>query len=187
VKATIAAGAAILLLLVAAGGVWHLHNQRDAVAVEAPRQTMQQSGKILGLAIGDPIEQARATLDPLRAPTDHTPDAKEKTGRRIYWKLRETEFDWVMVWGNPQGRITRIRAYYRAEQRPQFSDVGDLSHADSVTEYEAKWTLRRPGAPYSRLVAQGANQQVQSVFAFSLELPATQQDSPASLPREEED
>jgi hypothetical protein len=82
--------------------------------------------QILGLTIGDPVDEARKRLDPLREPVDYTPDEKEKTGRRIYWKLRETEFDWVIAWGNAEGRITRIRAVYRPSQTKPFREIGDL-------------------------------------------------------------
>jgi hypothetical protein len=167
----------IAAAVVAAGAWWLARSGRSAAADRqtGAAETIQASGKILGLAIGDPVDEARKRLDPLREPVDYTPDAKEKSGRRIYWKLRETEFQWVIVWGNAQGRITRIRGYYRVEQRPAFSAIGDIAAADTVTPQEVKWTLRRPGAPYFRVIAQGAEQQAHTVYMFSLELPDEQQ------------
>jgi hypothetical protein len=152
-----------------------------------PTEAQPQFGEILGLAIGDPVDNARQKLDPLRVREDYSPDAKEKTGRRIYWKLRETEFEWAMVWGNEKGKITRIRAYYRVDRRQPFSAIGDLAKADSVTAHSAKWTMRRPGSPYFRLVAEGAEQQAHSVYMFSLELPRGQQEESRSSAAEAED
>lgn len=163
---------------VVAAGAWWLARNTGSSAVDGKpgaAETVQASGRILGLGIGDPIDEARKRLDPLREAIDYTPDAKEKSGRRMYWKLRGTEFQWVMVWGNAQGRITRIRAYYRADQRPAFSAIGDIAAADTVTAQEVKWTLRRPGTPYFRVIAQGAEQQAHTVYMFSLELPDEQQ------------
>ncbi len=149
-------------------------------------ETIESTGQILGLAIGDPIAEARKRLDPLRVPAVYTPDAKEKTGRRIYWKLQETEFDWVMVWGNPEGKITRIRGYLRPEQKKPFHEIGDVQTAANATATAAKWNLRRPGGPYFRLVAQGTEHRAQTVYMFSLDLPK-EQDGPRDPEPDEKD
>ena len=93
-------GAAVL---VAAGGgmVWFwppgetLRNERIERQLT---ETGDASGKILGLTIGSTMQEAREKLDPLRVPTDYVPDEKEESGRRVHWKLKETDYDWVMAW-----------------------------------------------------------------------------------------
>ena len=186
----LAAGAAVLLAVIGVGFAIsrtpRQHPPRESPAA-TPVETIESPGRILGLRIGDPMDDARRKLDPLRVPAVYTPDAKERTGRRIYWKLRETDFEWAIVWGDETGKITRIRAYYRVERRQPFSAIGDLAKADSVTAHAAKWTMRRPGSPYFRLVAEGAEQQAHSVYIFSLELPRAQQDESRSSAADAED
>ena len=162
---------AAFFLALAAGG-WTSCKPTPHAEIQQPPalETIEASGEILGLAIGSPMQDARAKLDPLRVPAVYTPDLKETSGRRIYWKLKETEFDWIMAWGNAEGKITRLRAVYRADQKKPFREIGSLERAASVTAQTAKWNLRRPGGPHFRLIAQGAEQQAQTVYMFALEL-----------------
>lgn len=131
------------------------------------------------------MEEARAKLDPFRVPAVYTPDGKEKSGRRIYWKLRETEFDWIMAWASAEGKITRLRGVYRAGQEKPFQEIGDLAQAASVSSEAVKWNLRRPQGPYYRLIAQGAEQKAKTVYMFSLGMPG--EGSDAARPEEGDD
>lgn len=139
------------------------HNQ----AVVAPAQTAP-GGTILGLTIGSTIEEARARLDPLRIPAVHTPDAKEVSGRRLYWKLKETDYDWIMAWGNPAGKIARIRGVFREGQSPAFAQFGDLQAADALSDESAKWNLQSAAGGRYRLIVQGANRRARTVYMFAL-------------------
>ncbi|HEX8679112.1 MAG TPA: hypothetical protein VF683_04095 [Chthoniobacterales bacterium] len=180
-------GALFVLLL--AGNLWLMRDlqQRGRVNPPAPApETIESSGRILGLAIGDPIDSAREKLDPLRVPAVYTPDLKETSGRRILWRLRETEYDWIMAWAK-EGKITRIRAVYRADRRKPFREIGNLASAASATADAVKWNLSRPGGPRYRLIAQGAEQQAQTVYMFSLELPGEQQERSVDAEPAEED
>jgi len=190
-KRNILALLAVAVLLLAGLGVWfartpaisspgHTPPPPPVAAAEAP------PAEILGLTIGDPVDEARQRLDPLREPVVYTPDAKETSGRRIYWKLRETEFDWIMVWGNAEGKITRLRGYFRPDQTKPFHEIGDLRTAASVTSQMAKWNLRRTGGPYYRLIAQGTEHQAQTVYMFSLEQPGEQPQRRAQESEEED-
>ncbi|CAN5748919.1 hypothetical protein BH20VER1_BH20VER1_15570 [soil metagenome] len=182
--------AAVLLLVLAGGAAaWLMRSAppvAPALSTAQVAETIESTGKILGLAIGDPIAEARQRLDPLRVPTVYTPDRKEKTGRRIYWNLQATEFDWVMVWGNPEGKITRIRGYLRPENLKPFHEIGDLETAASANPAAAKWTLRRPGGPPYRLIAQGTEHRAQTVYMFSLELPKEQDGRRGEEPNEKD-
>ncbi len=108
---------------------------------------------------------------PLRLPLDYTPDAKELSGRRILWRLRGTEYEWIMTWAGGDGRITRLRAFYRPENAKPFAEIGDLQRAVAVSSNLAKWNLRLPAGPNFRLVAQGIEQRAQSVYMFALQFP----------------
>lgn len=64
----------------------------------ASPSTIAATGEILGLTIGTAMAEARTKLDPLRAPGPaYQPDQKELQGRRVYWKLSGTDYDWIMV------------------------------------------------------------------------------------------
>ena len=170
------AGIRILLLAVATLlilGVGIRLAQRPKAAglggADATRaETIESDGKILGIAIGSSIQSAREKLDPLRVPGPDYPDAKASSGRRIYWKLKETEYDWVMIWAK-EGKISRLRAVFRPEQTKSFAEIGNLQRAASASDTQVKWDLRRPdGSPF-RLIAQGLNQRATTVYMFSLE------------------
>jgi hypothetical protein len=169
---------AVALLLLLGAGVWLGQRPKVAHHVEAKRQsaeTIEASGKILGIAIGSPIQAARDKLDPLRVPGPDYADAKASSGRRIYWKLKETEYDWVMVWGK-EGKISRMRAVFRTEQTKPFAEIGNLQNAASANDNQVKWDLRRPNGSPFRLIAQGVGQRATTVYMFSLETgPAEEQ------------
>ncbi len=143
------------------------------------------AGEILGLTIGTSIADARGKLDPLRVSAELAPDEKERSGKRVYWKLRETDYDWVMAWANEEGRITRLRAVLRPGREPAFSEIGDLRTAASATDRAVKWNLRgREGTAY-RLIAHGAGGRAQTIYMFAL--PRFNKEGEFEEPAEEED
>ena len=131
---------------------------------------IQETGLILGVGIGTQISEARSKLDPLRAPGEHEPDRKEQAGTRVYWKLNGTDFDWIIVWANTAGQLTRLRANPRPEQPIPFTEIGDLTRAVVNEPHQAIWTVERPGGLSFRLVAQGINRQAKTIFMFALGL-----------------
>ncbi|CAA9235455.1 MAG: hypothetical protein AVDCRST_MAG42-1801 [uncultured Chthoniobacterales bacterium] len=163
------AGAAAVILVAAAcrdeGRGASKDQQRQPAGPAAG--TVQSSGRILGVAIGDTLESTREQLDPLRAPGSYPPDEKELQGRRIYWKLAGTDYDWIMAWADKQGKVTRVRAMFRAEHQKPFAEIGDLAAAITADAQTVRWNLKtESGAPY-RLVAQGTDQKAISVYMFS--------------------
>lgn len=133
-------------------------------AAEAPRPGFA----ILGLTIGSSMQEARARLDPLRENVGYTPDEKERSGRRVYWKLKGTDYDWVMAWGDPQGRITRIRGVLREGKWLPFREIGGSEKAAALSPAAAKWNLRAADGTRFRMVAQGADEKAQTVYMFAL-------------------
>ena len=147
--------------------------QSPAAEASPKPRSIESTGRILGLAIGDTLESAREQLDPLRAPGSYPPDEKELQGRRIYWKLAGTDYDWIMAWADKQGKVTRVRAVLRAEHQKPFAEIGDLSAAITSDPQTVRWNLKTAaGSPY-RLVAQGADGRAISVYMFSQEIAAT--------------
>ena len=133
------------------------------------------------------MPEARERLDPLRVPAAYEPDRKEETGRRIYWKLKATEYDWIMAWARADGRITRVRAVLRPEQTKPFGEIGNLQAAASVSPERVRWNLQRPDGTHFRLIAQGANDHAASVYMFSLEQQPDQHGPREAAPDEEEE
>ena len=141
----------------------------DTLTEPAPISgTIASTGRIAGIAIGDPLEEARGKLEPLRVPGAEPADEKEQQGRRFYRKLKETEYDWIMVWGK-EGKVSRIRAMYRPDKAKPFSEIGDLTSAATADDTTAKWNLQQPNQPHYRLIAQGQEQRAISVYMFALE------------------
>ena len=116
------------------------------------------------------MAEARARLDPLRAPGEHEPDAKEQAGTRVYWRLAGTEYDWIIAWANKAGHVTRIRANPRLGKPKPFAEVGDPSRAAAAQPQQMIWNIERPGGMSYRLIAQGNDQQANSVYMFALNL-----------------
>ena len=181
----------IALLLVLGFGAVLFVRLRSEPAAESRRTapasptTIAASGEILGVAIGSAIEEARKKLDPLQVPRTDAPDQKEKLGRRIYWKLNGTEYDWIMVWANAEGKVTRVRALFRPEHQRPFTEIGDVSQALTADTAIVRWNLLRPdGSPY-RLTAQGAEGRAVSVYMFSQEVPSREQQHDAEPDLEE--
>ncbi|MFN2508248.1 MAG: hypothetical protein ABR589_05695 [Chthoniobacterales bacterium] len=73
-----------------------------------------------------------------------------------------------MAWANSEGKITRVRAV-RPERLKPFREVGDLGTSAAVDENSVRWNLRAPNGSNYRLIAQGRNQQANSVYMFALE------------------
>ena len=121
------------------------------------------------------MESARATLDPLRARNAYPPDEKEQSGRRIYWKLENTDYEWIMAWALPGGRINRIRAVLRPDKLKRFDEIGDLRRALTVDDSTVRWNLRQENRSMYRLVAQGLQQRANSVYMFSMDAPPEEQ------------
>ena len=118
------------------------------------------------------ISEARAKLDPLRQPLGEPPDEKEQANKRIYWQLKETEYEWLIAWANAKGEVTRLRARLRAGREKPFSEIGDLSRAPVNTPEQAMWNVsggadKRP--PF-RLVAQGKDHRAVTFYMFALDL-----------------
>jgi hypothetical protein len=136
----------------------------------AADDTIASTGLILGVGIGTSMADARAMLDPLRAPAEHEPDAKEQAGTRVYWKLAGTEYDWIIAWANKAGQITRIRANPPPEKPKPFAEIGDPAHAASIQPQQMMWNVERPGGMSYRLIAQGNDRLAKSVYMFALNL-----------------
>ncbi len=154
-------------------------------AAPAVAEKLTATGEIFGLTIGSKMEEARKKLEPMRDLTNHVADAKEISGRRIYWKLRGSEYDWIMAWADGAGKITRMRAVYRSESPVPFEKIGDLQTALAVSDTTVKWDLRRPDGGSYRLIAQGADRRAKTVYMFSTDLPAEGQ--PTGETEEEEE
>ena len=135
-----------------------------------------ESGELLGVGIGMTMREARAKLDPLRDPAAPR-DEKEKYGSRAYWKLRETEFDWIMVWANRDKKIVRIRAVLRPDNQKPFSEIGELAKANPNGPNAAAWNLTAPAGPVrvSALGGEGKAARL-SILAFDPSLPQPAED-----------
>ena len=139
-------------------------------------ETIESSGEILGVRIGMTMKEARAKLTPLRDP-EAPRDEREKFGTRAYWKLLETEYDWMMAWANAAGKITRLRAVVRPEKLKPFSEIGDLTRAVTITPNTAAWNVVRDGIAF-RITALGNDGHAVriSMLAFDPSLPQPPQD-----------
>ena len=136
--------------------------------------TIEASGKILGVGVGTTIEEAREKLDSLRDPTSTGFRDKKRSaggkGEKAYWRLRGTEFSWIMAWANKEGRIVRLSIAVPTEKPKPFAEVGDLSRATTNQEHVATWNVSRPNKLSYRLVARGPNRRATNIYLTATEL-----------------
>lgn len=135
--------------------------------VGSERETIAAVGKIMGVGIGSALEEAREKLDPLRENADEPEEGEKEEGERVYWKLKATEYSWVVAWAD-EGKITRLRAMLRADQPKAFSAIGDLATATVNQPNTAAWNLTAADGMPFRIVAQGPQQQATTIYMFSL-------------------
>ena len=157
-------------LIVVASGATASAEPPTSNARKKPPETVEVSGAILGVEIGMQISEARAKLDRLREPVELEPDAKERENKRVYWKLKETEYEWLIAWANSKGEVTRLRARLREGSEKRFSDIGDLTRAAVNTPEQAMWNVTAPGRPAFRLIAQGKDRRAVTFYMFALNL-----------------
>lgn len=125
-------------------------------------------GQIMGIGIGSPIDEAREKLDPLREPGESAPEGEKEEGERVYWKLKETEYSWIIAWADDEGKITRMRAMLRPEQSKPFSELGDLAVASVNQPNTVAWNLTAADGTPVRIIAQGPAQRATTIYMFSL-------------------
>lgn len=131
-------------------------------------ETIAASGKIMGIGVGSEMETAREKFDPLRGGEEHAPDSDKEEGERAYWKLKETEYGWIIAWADEAGKITRMRAMLRPDKLKPFQDIGNLATATVNQPNTVAWNLTAAdGSPF-RVVAQGPDQRATTIYMFSL-------------------
>jgi hypothetical protein len=137
-------------------------------APSSERSRIASSGQILGIGIGSEMEEAREKLDPLREGEDGAPEGEKEEGERAYWKLKETDYSWIIAWADKGGKITRIRATFRPDKPKPFSEIGDLGTATVNQPNAAAWNITAADGSPIRIVAQGPEQRASTVYMFSL-------------------
>jgi hypothetical protein len=132
---------------------------------------IEETGTILDVKLFGSIEEAREKMAHLEIDKDATPAALEKWkrgGSRIAWRLAETEYLWIVAWADSEGKIERISASVRPEQKKPFKEIGDLSRAKVHNESMAMWIVERPDGSNYRLVAKGPKGQAVTIYMYSL-------------------
>ena len=175
-----------ILLLIAAAALaavvaWQrpneLHQPPGDVVNSAPplaSETIEASGQVLGVGIGTTVADAHARLDGLRDTTSVGLQEKEseegEAGEKAYWRLKGTDYRWIMVWANSEGRIVQLSASVRPEKLKPFDKIGNLSKAAVNQDNAAKWNVQRADNLSYRLVARGPNRRADSIYMIATTL-----------------
>jgi hypothetical protein len=171
----------VLLLIAAFAIVFallrHYPNESYNVQSKAHKDnvaTIEGSDRILRVGIGSTLEQAHRELDPLRDPASHGFQDKEASegdgGEKTYWRLIGTEYRWIMVWSNKEGRVVQLSASIRPERSKPFAEIGDLSKATTNLESAAKWNVQRPNNLSYRLIARGPHRHADNIYMIATAL-----------------
>ncbi len=127
-------------------------------------QQKKSADSILGVKIGDTIDQARAKLNPLGTNDGR---ATREGGRKEAWTMKETDFVSVALKTNSAGRIVWITGFLRPGREIPFAKLGDLSQAQVASDSQAIWNVAHPNGGY-RLVVKGPNGKGRVLYMLSL-------------------
>ena len=141
-----------------------------------PPQLIEVTGRILGVSLFASLEEAREKMEAFKMEKEAAADTSEKeeheAGERIIWRLAETEYLWVVAWADKEGKVVKISASVRPEQKKPFREIGDLARAKVHNDTMAMWVAQHPaGTPY-RVVAKGPAEQASSIYLYSLKAEA---------------
>jgi hypothetical protein len=134
------------------------------------RQARPPWSAILGVKIGMSLDEACARLDGLGTREGQLTRAG---GRKEVWTLQKTEYQYLVVKTNANGRIIQISGFFRPAQGLPFEQLGQLAHAVGVTSSQSIWNVATTEGAY-RLVAKGAGGKASVVYLLDLSLPALQ-------------
>ena len=96
-------------------------------------------------------------------------EAERERGERTIWRLAETEYQWIVVWADKEGKIVKISASVRPEKKKPFAEIGDLARAKMHNDSEALWIVQRPNGSSYRLVAKGPAEHAVTIYMYSLQ------------------
>ena len=125
---------------------------------------------ILGVSIGNTLEETRAKLTPLG--TGGGRDTRDG-GRKEAWTLKDIDYATLAFKTDGKGKVVWVSAFARPGKEIPFPQLGDLSKAARAADSQAIWNIDTPKGSY-RLVAKGANGKAGVVYLLSLEFPAIQ-------------
>ena len=132
---------------------------------------IEETARILDVQLFGSIDEAREKMAHLKIDKDATPAVAEKWkrgGSRIAWRLAETDYVWIVAWADKDGKVERISASVRPEQKKPFKEIGDLSRAQGHNESMAIWNVQRPDGSSYRLIAKGVNEQAVTIYMYHL-------------------
>ena len=120
-----------------------------------------------GIGIGTSLEDARSILG--RIGTGGGRDTRDG-GRKEAWTLKDTDFTTIAFKSNGAGRIVWISAFVRSGKEVEFTKLGDLAKATSLSKSQAIWNVGNGRSGY-RLVAKGKEGRANVVYLLSLDFP----------------
>ena len=167
------AGVAIVVLVVSfrPNELYQRHQKMPENKSSTASSTIAASGNVLGVGIGTTLEEAHNKLDVLRDPASTGLQDKEgdegDEGEKAYWRLVGTEYSWIMLWSNKEGRVVQVSAAIRPEKPKPFTEIGDLSKAAINDENAAKWNVQRPDNLSYRLIARGPNRRATNIYMIA--------------------
>lgn len=142
-----------------------------------PAKTQAQTNKrvqvtdsIFGVSIGDKFTDVRLQLDQFgKSGGRDTRDG----GRKESWALQETDFSYITVRADKQGKIVWVSGFLRLGKEIPFSVLGDPALIKGGTDSQAIWNVETPEGPY-RLVAKGREGKATVIYLLSLATPAVE-------------
>lgn len=155
--------AAFLLLIVATSGLAACAAAGDADEA----RTRSVTDALLGVHIGDSLEQAHARLDELGV------NAGRDTrggGRKEGWRLEGTPFSSIALKTNGDSEVVWLTGFVRQGSEIPFAELGELSAAQRSTDTQAIWNIETDRGSY-RLVAKGRDGTASVVYLLSLYTP----------------
>lgn len=140
---------------------------QPANASAQTNKQIQATDSIFGVSIGAKFTDVRLRLDQFG--TSGGRDTRDG-GRKEAWTLQETDFSYLTVRANKQGKIVWISGFLRPGKELPFTKLGDLALAKGATRAQAIWNVETPDGGY-RLVAKGLDGKATVIYLLSLATP----------------
>ncbi len=136
---------------------------------------------ILGVELGSTLEAAHAKLDKLcdsaHRPKEEKEDDADEGEQKVLWELSKTDYSFVFVKADDEGRITYVSGFLRPGKEIPFKKIGESAKAPVQNANMIAWDVLRPKRPLYRVVASGQNRKAGKIMFFVVQRPGLHPDA----------
>jgi hypothetical protein len=147
----------------------------------AAAKSVKVMKSILGVELGSTLETAHEKLDKLcdsaHRPKEEKEDDADQGEHKVLWELSKTDYSFVFVKADDEGRITYVSGFLRPGKEIPFKKIGESAKAPVQNANMIAWDVLRPKRPLYRIVASGQNRKAGKIMFFVVQRPGLHPDA----------